>query len=60
MLVFNKEDQYSYATPMALLKSDQTKIHDHVLNRNLNDALIAFPDDRPASLRPSERHNNYR
>ncbi|XP_060090088.1 cilia- and flagella-associated protein 47 [Heteronotia binoei] len=60
VLVSNKEDQYSYVTPMALLKSDQTEIHDHVLNRNLDDALIALPNDRPASIRPSERHNNYR
>ncbi|XP_015276849.1 PREDICTED: cilia- and flagella-associated protein 47 [Gekko japonicus] len=60
VLLSNKEDLYSYVTPMALLKSDQTQIHDHVLNRNLDDALIALPNDLPASLRPSERHNNYR
>ncbi|XP_077199055.1 cilia- and flagella-associated protein 47 isoform X2 [Paroedura picta] len=60
VLTSNKEDQYSYITPMVLLKSDQTHIHDHVLNRNLDDALIALPNDRPASLRPSEWHNNYR
>ncbi|XP_054830370.1 cilia- and flagella-associated protein 47-like [Eublepharis macularius] len=57
VLVANKED---HVTPMALLKSDRTQIHDHVLNRNFNNALVALPNVRPTSIRPSEWNNNYR
>ncbi|NWX34587.1 CFA47 protein, partial [Notiomystis cincta] len=49
------------AAPMAILKSTQTQIHTHQKNRNCkDDALIAFPDDRAASLRPGERNRKYR
>ncbi|KFP10058.1 Uncharacterized protein CXorf22, partial [Egretta garzetta] len=47
--------------PMAILKSTQTQIHTHGINRNSQgDALIAFPNDRAASIRPSERNKKYR
>ncbi|NWJ00208.1 CFA47 protein, partial [Crypturellus undulatus] len=47
--------------PVAILKSTQTQIHTHQINRNCkNDALIAFPNDRSASIRPFERHKKYR
>ncbi|XP_068773049.1 cilia- and flagella-associated protein 47 isoform X2 [Struthio camelus] len=47
--------------PMAILKSTQTQIHTHRISRNCkSDALIAFPNDRSASIRPSERHKKYR
>ncbi|NWY00202.1 CFA47 protein, partial [Nothoprocta ornata] len=47
--------------PMAMLKSTQTQIHTHQMNRNCkNDALVALPNDRSASIRPFERHKKYR
>ncbi|XP_059580365.1 cilia- and flagella-associated protein 47 [Alligator mississippiensis] len=53
--------QYSDPAPVAMLKSAQTQIHTHTINRNCkSDALIAFPNDRSASIRPSERHKKYR
>ncbi|NXI44898.1 CFA47 protein, partial [Galbula dea] len=49
------------AAPMAVLKSAQTRIHTHRLNRHCEgDALTAFPNDRAASLRPSEWNKKYR
>ncbi|KFQ17979.1 Uncharacterized protein CXorf22, partial [Merops nubicus] len=48
-------------TPVAMLKSTQTQIHTHQMNRNCkDDALIAFPNDRAASIRPSEWNKKYR
>ncbi|NWT95413.1 CFA47 protein, partial [Urocynchramus pylzowi] len=53
--------QLSDTAPVAVLKSAQTQIHTHRKNRNCeDDALIAFPNDRAASLRPSERNKKYR
>ncbi|NXJ91059.1 CFA47 protein, partial [Corythaixoides concolor] len=47
--------------PVAILKSTQTQIHTHWINRNCkDDALIALPNDRAASIRPSERNKKYR
>ncbi|XP_010076294.1 PREDICTED: uncharacterized protein CXorf22 homolog, partial [Pterocles gutturalis] len=47
--------------PVAILKSAQTEIHTHRINKNCEgDALIAFPNDRAASIRPSERNKKYR
>ncbi|KAJ7401078.1 cilia and flagella associated protein 47 [Pitangus sulphuratus] len=49
------------AAPVAMLKSAQTRIHTHRINRNCkDDALIAFPNDRATSLRPSEWDKKYR
>ncbi|NWZ81354.1 CFA47 protein, partial [Poecile atricapillus] len=53
--------QLSVTAPVAILKSTQTQIHTHRKNRNCkDDALIAFPNDRAASLRPSEWNKTYR
>ncbi|NXU42120.1 CFA47 protein, partial [Drymodes brunneopygia] len=53
--------QLSETAPVAILKSTQTQIHTHRKNRNRKDgALIAFPNDRAASLRPSEWNKTYR
>ncbi|XP_074844435.1 cilia- and flagella-associated protein 47 [Carettochelys insculpta] len=47
--------------PVAMLQSAQTQIHIHQKNRDCkSDALIAFPNDRSASIRPGEQHKNYR
>ncbi|NXV81725.1 CFA47 protein, partial [Atlantisia rogersi] len=49
------------AAPVAILKSTQTKIHTHGINRNReDDALVAFPNDRAASIRPGEWNKKYR
>ncbi|NXB02908.1 CFA47 protein, partial [Cnemophilus loriae] len=51
----------SDTAPVAILKSTQTRIHTHRKNRSCkDDALIAFPNDRAASLRPSEWNKKYR
>ncbi|NXA21774.1 CFA47 protein, partial [Ibidorhyncha struthersii] len=53
--------QCSDTAPVAILKSTQTQIHTHWINRNCKgDALIAFPNDRAASIRPSEWNKKYR
>ncbi|NWH91471.1 CFA47 protein, partial [Aegithalos caudatus] len=53
--------QLSDTAPVAILKSTQTQIHTHRKNRNCkDDALVAFPNDRAASLRPSEWNKKYR
>ncbi|NWI48109.1 CFA47 protein, partial [Picathartes gymnocephalus] len=53
--------QLSDTAPLAILKSTQTQVHTHRKNRNcMDDALIAFPNDRAASLRPSEWNKKYR
>ncbi|NXM10237.1 CFA47 protein, partial [Ploceus nigricollis] len=53
--------QLSDTAPVAILKSTQTQIHTHRKNRNCEDgALVAFPNDRAASLRPSEWNKKYR
>ncbi|NXM79970.1 CFA47 protein, partial [Oenanthe oenanthe] len=53
--------QLSDTAPVAILKSSQTQIHTHQKNRNCKDnALTAFPNDRAASLRPSEWNKKYR
>ncbi|XP_030333266.1 cilia- and flagella-associated protein 47 [Strigops habroptila] len=47
--------------PVAILKSTQTQIHTHQINRNCkSDVLTAFLNDRAASIRPSERNKKYR
>lgn len=53
--------RYTDMAPVAILKSTQTQIHTHRINRNCKgDALTAFPNDRAASIRPSERNKKYR
>ncbi|KAM9245460.1 cilia- and flagella-associated protein 47 [Leptosomus discolor] len=53
--------QCTDTAPVAILKSAQTKIHTHRINRNYKgDSLIAFPNDRAASIRPSEWNKKYR
>ncbi|NXF73736.1 CFA47 protein, partial [Sclerurus mexicanus] len=53
--------QCTDTAPVAILKSTQTQIHTHRINRGCkDDALIAFPNDRAASLRPSEWDKKYR
>ncbi|NWW49072.1 CFA47 protein, partial [Pedionomus torquatus] len=53
--------QCTDTAPVAILKSTQTQIHTHWINRNCNDdALTAFPNDRAASIRPGEWNKKYR
>ncbi|XP_075347998.1 cilia- and flagella-associated protein 47 [Mycteria americana] len=53
--------QCTDTAPVAILKSTQTQIHTHWINRSCKgDAFIAFPNDRAASIRPSERNKKYR
>lgn len=53
--------RYTDTALVAILKSTQTQIHTHWINRNCKgDALTAFPNDRAASIRPSERNKKYR
>ncbi|NXN42820.1 CFA47 protein, partial [Rhinoptilus africanus] len=53
--------QCADTAPVAILKSTQTQIHTHQINRNCkDDAFIAFPNDRAASIRPSEWNKKYR
>ncbi|XP_072708577.1 cilia- and flagella-associated protein 47 [Ciconia boyciana] len=53
--------QCTATAPVAILKSTQTQIHTHWINRSYKgDAFIAFPNDRAASIRPSEWNKKYR
>ncbi|NXG11521.1 CFA47 protein, partial [Sakesphorus luctuosus] len=53
--------QCTDTVPVAMLKSTQTRIHTHRINRKRkDDALIAFPNDRATSIRPGERDKKYR
>ncbi|XP_063160761.1 cilia- and flagella-associated protein 47 [Candoia aspera] len=60
IFIANKGDQQSDFAPVALLKSEKTQLHAHRINRNLSNALVALPNDRPASIRPAELHKDYR
>ncbi|NXP28644.1 CFA47 protein, partial [Scytalopus superciliaris] len=53
--------QCTDTAPVAILKSTQTRIHTHRINRDCkDDALIAFPNDRATSIRPGEWDKKYR
>ncbi|NXF13082.1 CFA47 protein, partial [Smithornis capensis] len=53
--------QCTDTAPVAILKSNQTQIHTHQINRSCKgDELVAFPNDRAASIRPSEWNKKYR
>ncbi|KFO69763.1 Uncharacterized protein CXorf22, partial [Cuculus canorus] len=53
--------QCTDTAPVAILKSTQTKIHTHQINRSCkSNALTAFPNDRAASIRPGEWNKTYR
>ncbi|XP_044297815.1 cilia- and flagella-associated protein 47 isoform X4 [Varanus komodoensis] len=60
VFVANKGDKHRDIAPVALLKSERTQIHAHRINRNVSNAIIALPNDRPASIRPAELHKDYR
>ncbi|EMP32673.1 Putative protein CXorf22 [Chelonia mydas] len=60
-LVADEIGRFIDFAPVAMLQSAQTQMHTHQINRDCkSDALIAFPNDRSASIRPSERHKKYR
>lgn len=46
--------------PVVLLKSDQTRIHAHRINRGSSTAAVALPNDRQGSIRPAELNKDYR
>ncbi|KAI4554281.1 hypothetical protein MJG53_019580 [Ovis ammon polii x Ovis aries] len=53
--------QYKDHAPVAMLQSTMTHIHNHKINKELiKGALIAFPNDRAASIRSGEDHENFR
>ncbi|XP_070587019.1 cilia- and flagella-associated protein 47-like isoform X1 [Erythrolamprus reginae] len=60
IFIANKGNQQSDVASIALLKSDKTQLHAHWINKNLNNVLVALPNDRPASIRPAEWHKDYR
>ncbi|XP_075769379.1 cilia- and flagella-associated protein 47 isoform X3 [Pelodiscus sinensis] len=60
-LVADEIGRFTDFAPVAMLRSAQTQMHTHQKNRDcMSDALIAFPNDRSASIRPGERHKKYR
>uniref|UniRef100_A0A8C6DN97 Cilia and flagella associated protein 47 n=1 Tax=Moschus moschiferus TaxID=68415 RepID=A0A8C6DN97_MOSMO len=59
--VVNDLVQYKDHAPVAMLQSAMTHIHNHKINKELiKGALIAFPNDRAASIRSGEDHKNFR
>ncbi|XP_056412134.1 cilia- and flagella-associated protein 47 isoform X3 [Hyla sarda] len=52
---------FTGSTRTATLKADKTQIHDHQNTVNVDkDVMVAFPNDRAASIRPSDRSTHYR
>ncbi|XP_032824158.2 cilia- and flagella-associated protein 47 isoform X1 [Petromyzon marinus] len=53
---------YTASAQTALLSSAKTRIHQHMRSRSADDgvALLSFPNDRAASVRPSDRKQPYR
>ncbi|XP_078514036.1 cilia- and flagella-associated protein 47 [Lissotriton helveticus] len=52
---------YAGPAPVAMLNSANTPLHSHLkCNKAEDDALVAFPNDRSGSLRPSDRQKIYR
>ncbi|KAB0341518.1 hypothetical protein FD754_018444, partial [Muntiacus muntjak] len=53
--------QYKDHAPVAMLQSTMTHIHNHKIKKELKKgALIAFPNDRAASIRSGEDDKNFR
>ncbi|MGH0144520.1 UNVERIFIED_CONTAM: hypothetical protein FKN15_016434 [Acipenser sinensis] len=53
--------KYSSSARMAVLSAAKTGIHTHKRSRSLDkNALVAFPNDRYASIRPTLRNEQYR
>ncbi|XP_049727859.1 cilia- and flagella-associated protein 47 isoform X2 [Elephas maximus indicus] len=47
--------------PVAMLQSAKARIHSHEASKDtVKDALIAFPNDRAASIRPGEQGKHFR
>ncbi|KAM3935444.1 cilia- and flagella-associated protein 47 [Leptodactylus fuscus] len=48
-------------TRTATLKADKTQIHNHQKTTSIDkNVMVAFPNDRTASIRPCDRNTNYR
>ncbi|KAM7045480.1 cilia- and flagella-associated protein 47 [Molossus nigricans] len=55
---FAKHQEYA---PVAMLQSAKTTIHNHRSSKeSVKDALIAFPNDRAASIRPGDQDKHFR
>uniref|UniRef100_A0A7N4PXI9 Cilia and flagella associated protein 47 n=1 Tax=Sarcophilus harrisii TaxID=9305 RepID=A0A7N4PXI9_SARHA len=59
--VVDETGEYKNFAPVAMLKSNLTSIHDQGVSEHLKkDALIAFPNDRSASLRSGDPREEFR
>nr|XP_058147688.1 cilia- and flagella-associated protein 47 [Dasypus novemcinctus] len=57
----NKDLAKNNRAPVAMLQSAMTDIHNHHSSKgSTKDALIAFPNDRAASIRPGDQHKHFR
>ncbi|EPQ15382.1 hypothetical protein D623_10008654 [Myotis brandtii] len=53
--------KYKECAPVAMLQSALTTIHNHKSSKeSVQDALIAFPNDRTASIRPGDQEKHFR
>lgn len=53
--------KYEEYAPVAMLQSTMTTIHNQCSNKEaVKDALIAFPNDRAASIRPGHPDKHFR
>uniref|UniRef100_A0A667J245 Calponin-homology (CH) domain-containing protein n=1 Tax=Lynx canadensis TaxID=61383 RepID=A0A667J245_LYNCA len=53
--------KYKDCAPVAMLQSTMTHLHNHHLSKESpKDALIAFPNDRAASIRSGDQHKHFR
>ncbi|XP_040324754.1 cilia- and flagella-associated protein 47 [Herpailurus yagouaroundi] len=53
--------EYKDCAPVAMLQSTMTHLHNHHLSKeSLKDALIAFPNDRAASIRSGDQDKHFR
>lgn len=53
--------KYKDHAPVAMLQSTMAEVHNHIKSKELlKGALIAFPNDRAASIRPGDEHEHFR
>lgn len=60
-VIKDSEEKDDLPPVAAMLRSTMTKLHNHRINDvSEKDAMIAFPNDRAASLRCGDHHEHFR
>lgn len=59
-VTFDKSNKLKTQLRASMVKANNTNLHAHNEKKEIGSALIAFPNDRARSIRPSERSLEYR